>query len=176
MRRASYAVAFGGIISALCLILEFSIGILPLFLYIFPQICALLIYILLEECGTKTSLCVYIGVSLLSLFLCPDKEGALLFVSFFGYYPILRVYIHKLKSKLLRIASKLLVFNIAMVIRYTALIFLFGMADAIDEAKWIFVMTIVMENIVFVMFDILLSRLLVLYTIKYKGKLFKRKH
>lgn len=63
-----------------------------------------------------------------------------------------------------------------MVIRYTALIFLFGMADAIDEAKWIFVMTIVMENIVFVMFDILLSRLLVLYTIKYKGKLFKRKH
>lgn len=176
MRRTSYSVALGGIISAICLILEFSIGILPLFLYIFPQICALLIYILLDECGTKTSLCVYVGVSLLSLFICADKEGALLFVSFFGYYPILRVYIHKIKSKLLKIVLKFLAFNIAMIIRYTALIFLFGITDIFDDSKWFLAVTVLLENIVFAMFDILLNRLLVLYTVKYKGKLFKRKH
>ena len=56
MKKSSFNIAFGGMISAVCVVLEFSVGILPLFLYIFPMICALLMNVLLEECGVKTAL------------------------------------------------------------------------------------------------------------------------
>lgn len=172
MSRQSFNIAFGGIVSAICIALEFSVGILPIFLYVFPIICALLMSVLFEECGLKTSLCAYVGVSLLSLLICPDKEAALIYVFFFGYYPVVRAYIQKIKSGILKLAIKLSLFNISMVCAYLILIKLFGVTDSLESGAWFWVLMLITGNIVFIMFDILAGRLLVIYNKKYRGRFF----
>ncbi len=176
MRKSAFNVAFGGIVSALCLVLEFSVGILPIFLYVFPMICSILMYILYTECGLKTSLCAYVVVSVLSLFMCPDKEAAMMFVMFFGYYPILRVYIQKLKPKVLKMLLKFATFNIAMVLAYVIIIFVFGITetDMMGELSWFWILLLAVGNVVFAMFDILLDRLLYVYEKKLRHRLFGR--
>ncbi len=174
MRKSAFNVAFGGIVSALCLVLEFAVGILPVFLYVFPMICSILMYILYTECGLKTSLCAYVGVSVLSLFMCPDKEAAMMFVMFFGYYPILRVYIQKLKPKLLKTLLKFATFNMAMVLAYVIIIFVFGITetDMMGELSWFWILLLLAGNVVFAMFDVLLDRLLYIYEKKLRHRLF----
>ena len=54
---------------------------------------ALLILIYLEL-GTKNAFTVYFAVSVLSFMLC-NKEAALCYTLFFGYYPILKAFIEK---------------------------------------------------------------------------------
>lgn len=173
MKKSSFNIAFGGMVSAVCVVLEFSVGILPLFLYIFPMICALLLNVLLEECGVKTALCAYIGTSVISMILAPDKEAALLFAAFFGYYPIVRAYIMKLKSKLLRVVFKLALFNIAMICSYLLLIKLIGLeALGFEDVKWMWAALLAGGNFAFLMFDIMLDRILIIYNLRLRGKLF----
>lgn len=173
MKKSSFNIAFGGMVSAICVVLEFSVGILPLFLYIFPMICALLMNVLLEECGVKTALCAYIGTAVISMILAPDKEAALLFAAFFGYYPIVRAYIMKLKSKLLRVVFKLALFNIAMICSYLLLIKLIGLeALGFEDVKWMWAALLAGGNFAFLMFDIMLDRILIIYNLRLRGKLF----
>ncbi len=174
MRKTAFNVAFGGIVAALCLVLEFSVGFLPVFLYVFPMICSILMYILYTECGLKTSLYAYVGVSVLSLFMCPDREAAMMYVMFFGHYPILRVYIQKLKPKLLKMLLKFATFNVSMVLAYFIIIFVFGITetDIMGELSWFWIILLAVGNVVFWMFDILLDRLLYIYEKKLRHRLF----
>lgn len=175
MKKSSYVVAFGGIISAICLSLEFAIGIFPAFIYVFPMVCSLLMTILLDECGTKACAAAYASISILSLLICPDKEGAMLYAAFFGYYPIARQYIAKIPKKVLRIIIKLFMFNLAMVCTYLILIKIFGISDAAagESATWIWAAILLLGNIAFLLFDVALVRILNIYTVKYKSKIFK---
>ncbi len=173
MKKSSFNIAFGGMISAVCIVLEFSVGILPLFLYIFPMICALLMNVLLEECGVKTALCAYVGTAAISMILAPDKEAALLFSAFFGYYPIVRAYIMKLKSKMLRVILKFALFNIAMICSYLLLIKLIGLeALGFENIWWMWAALLAGGNFAFLMFDIMLDRILIIYNRRFRGKLF----
>lgn len=173
MRKTSFNIAFGGVISALCIVLEFSVGIAPVFLYVFPMICSLLMNILLDECGLKVSASAYVGVSVISFLICPDKEAAMMYAAFFGYYPIARYYIHKLHSGGLRFILKLLMFNAAMICSYILIIKIIGLeAAGLDSEKWIWAILLAVGNIAFFFFDIVLERFLTLYSLKYKGRLF----
>lgn len=174
MSRKSYSVALGGIISAICVLLEFSVGILPLFLYIFPMICAILINILVEECGMKTAISAYAAVSIVSTLICPDKEAVAMFAGFFGYYPIARVYIERLVGRVLRWIVKLAVFNIAIVLSYLALIWIMGLEQlGLDGAVYMNIILLAVGNAIFIMFDIVLARLLRLYNSRYRGRFFR---
>lgn len=160
-------------ISALCVVLEFSVGIIPVFLYIFPMICGLLMSVLLDECGMKISVCSYIGVSIISFMISPDKEAALMYAAFFGYYPMARVLIMKLKSRLLRLLAKLALFNAAIICAYSLLIRIIGLeAAGFVGGVWVMIVFLALGNLAFYMFDILLDRALLLYQKKYRGKLF----
>lgn len=173
MKNNSFNIAFGGMISALCVVLEFSVGILPLFLYIFPMICGLLMTILLDECGMKISLCAYVGVSVISFLIAPDKEAALIYAAFFGYYPMARAFIMKLKNPRMQLLIKLALFNSAMICSYSILIRIIGLeAAGFGEGKWMIVAFLIVGNAAFFAFDITLGRVLLLYQIKYRGKLF----
>lgn len=160
-------------VSALCIVLEFGVGIAPLFLYVFPMICGLLMTILLDECGMKISVCVYVGVSVISFLIAPDKEAALMYAAFFGYYPMARALIMKLKGRLIRLLVKLALFNAAVICSYSILIRIIGLeAAGLSGGKWVIFALLAVGNLAFYAFDILLERLLLLYQRKYRGKLF----
>ena len=60
----------------------------------------------------------YAVVSLLSLFLVPDKELVLFYVLVLGYYPVLRVRLNNIRRGVLRWMAKFGCFNAAVVVMY----------------------------------------------------------
>lgn len=176
MRRFSYSIALGGVVSALCIVMELAVGIAPLFLYIFPMLCAILMCVLLEECGLKTALCAYAAVSVISLILCPDKEAAILYVGFFGYYPAARMCIQKINLRLARAVIKLALFNFAIVCSYWIMIKIFG-AEALELDGGTVVLAALLGagNLIFVLFEIVLGRILRLYDVRFKGRIFRNR-
>ena len=83
MSKKSFELAFAGIASALCIALEFSVGIMPLFLYVFTMASALIMSIIMIECGPKLALCSYLSVAVRSPSLFPHKEACPVFIWFF---------------------------------------------------------------------------------------------
>ena len=85
--KKSKQVAAGGIAASLCLLLMFLTGLFPFATYALPAMAGTLLIVVVIELGRPTATMVYAAVSLLSLLITPDKEAALMFVVFFGYYP-----------------------------------------------------------------------------------------
>jgi len=74
------------------------------------------------ESGIAPGISVYIVGSALGMLLLPNRSAPLLYMLFFGYYPVVKSFIERFKSKPLQWILKLCVFNLAL----TALWFLFG--------------------------------------------------
>ena len=51
------------------------------------------------EIGRKWAFTAYIVISILSIFILPDKETAMMFVGFFGYFPVLKSMIEQKLNK-----------------------------------------------------------------------------
>lgn len=118
----------GGIASALCLLLMI-LTIIPIATYTMPALAGMVLIVVVIENGYSTAWMVYAAVGFLSLFICPDKEAAMLFVGFFGYYPILKGKLEKIRVRMVEYLLKFSVFNVAMVANYMIIIYLFGIQD-----------------------------------------------
>ena len=175
--RPSYKIALGAVIMALSTIFMMATTVFPFASFAFPAIAGVLLIILNLEFGRKWALLVYIGVSLLSFFLSSDHTAVISFVAFFGYYPILKGVIEKIQKPILEWILKMLTFNAAIVIGIFATILLFGIEILISEylgfGKLSLALFIAACNIVFVVFDIALTRLITLMIYKILPKLRK---
>lgn len=178
MKDISYRVALGGIVSALCLVTMFLAGIIPALYLALPMASGILMMIIAEEVDTKWALLTYISVSILSFFITFDKEAALIFILFFGHYPILRLYIEKIKSRGVRRAVKLAVFNLCILAYFYITVYLFGLVQMLEEMNEIGryggVIVLVLVNVIFVMYDYNLTSMHTLYQKRIMPK-FKRK-
>lgn len=175
MKKLSFQIAFGGIASALCVLLMFSAAVLPFMTYVFPMLSGLLIYAVSIECGKKTGLAAYISVSALLLILSPEKESAFMFAFFFGYYPILSVALDRLRSHAARWAIRLLVFNLSMVLSYFILMKVLVAVDSEEFTKASSIALLLMGNVVLLFYEKMFRALANKYVKVYRKKLFKRK-
>ena len=91
--------------------------------------------------------------------LLPSKDGALLYILFFGYYPIVKHLAERIKYKALSWALKLLVMNAAL----TALWLFLRRLFAPDVQALSPVLIYLAANAAFCVYDIALSQLLILY-------------
>lgn len=167
MKNISYRVALGGIVSSFCLMAMFLTGVFPLLYLVLPMIAGILMLIVVNEVSTPWALLTYLAVGLLSLFVTYDKEAALIFILFFGHYPITYRYLNKIPSKLLRLPVKLLVFNGCMVLFYHINVYLFGLQElmeaAADFGKYGAVILLAAMNPFFLMYDYSLDGMCELY-------------
>lgn len=115
MQKKSGQVALGGIATGMCIALMFATGMIPFSYYALPALAGLVLIAVREENGLSTALIVFAAVSLLSVFVVPIKEAALLFIAFFGYYPILQETFAKIRPKVLSWVVRLVIFNAAVV-------------------------------------------------------------
>ncbi|MBR6106975.1 MAG: hypothetical protein IKQ39_03110 [Oscillospiraceae bacterium] len=159
MQSKSSRVALGGIVAALCVTVMFLTGVLPALYIAAPMGAGMLMLILVEEVSVSWAWLTYVAVSLLSLIVTFDKEAALMFVLFFGYYPILRMYLEKVPLKLLRFAVKQALFNIFIVLDYWLTVYILGLPTFEDTAPAMYVILIVSGNLLFILYDRLLSRM-----------------
>ena len=176
--RKSTQVAVGGLSSALCLLLMFMTGMIPFATFALPAMAGILLIAVVVENGYQTATMVYVAVSILSLFMCPDKEAAMMFIGFFGFYPIIKGKLEKIKWKPLQYLVKFAVFNTAIVCSYWVIINLFGLTEILEEmgafGKYTLLVTLGMGNLVFTTFDFALSRIMYAYVHILRKRIFRR--
>lgn len=167
MKNISYRVALGGIVSALCLLCMFLAGIMPIFYLILPMAAGVLLMIIAEEVSMGWAWLTYMAVCLLSMLITADKESALVFVMLFGHYPMVRMYLQKMKFRLLRFIIKAAVFNICAIAFFYVTVFIFGidqmLTDMNDIGRYGGILFLALANVIFVLYDFNLGALYVLY-------------
>lgn len=173
--RNSAKTAVGGVIAALSVVLMFLTAIIPSMTYALPAAAGILITIVVIEINKKWAFGVYAAVSFLSILLVADKEAAVMYIMFFGYYPILKAVIEGHCSKAVSIALKLLVFNVSMVLAFliSTYVFMIPFEEMEKYGPIAAFGLLAAGNVVFVIFDFALSNLITLYNMRWR-KVFKR--
>jgi len=118
-------VAFGGVTAALSIVLLLG-TLFPSLMYALPAFAGIILLPFCLEVGKKWALGVYAVVSLLSLLVVPSWEGKLLFIFFFGYYPIVRLWFDCWPVVAAWVV-KLVIFNGSMLLCYFLLIRFFNL-------------------------------------------------
>lgn len=145
---------------------------LEVFVYALPAFAGMLVMFSVIELDKKWSFGIYAAVSILALMLVPNKEAAVLYAAFFGYYPILKALVESRLPKVAEYTVKFAVFNVSIIISYAVLVKVLGMP--FDElmgtegetgflAEYILPVMLVLGNITFIVFDIALTRIVTAY-------------
>lgn len=163
--RQSQKMAVSGLLTALAAMLMLLVSVVPTGSYALPAAAGVLVYIISFVVSRSYAWMSFAAVSLLSLFLCADKEAAFVFVLFFGYYPLLKRWLDKIRLRVLAFLLKLMVFNAAAFGVYGLLLWLFGLSEESFRLfgmylPWLFLFLV---NILFVVYDYALTRFVVSY-------------
>lgn len=175
MRESSKA-ALGGIISALAITVMLITYFSPLLVYTAPPFAGLLLIVIVNEMGNKWAFGTYAAISLLSVFLIADKESAVFFTMFFGYYPILKLIIdRKISLRPIRILLKLLIFNGSIFSAVWICMFVFSIDydDITSNGPVMLILFVVLLNVLLFIFDILIGRIQFIYDAKFRKKIRK---
>ncbi len=175
MKNKSFRVAFCGLISALSLVLMISTSVVPAATYAFPCFAGFLLTAVVVEFGEKWALAAYAAVSVLSLFLAGDKEAVVYFIGFLGFYPIVKSFIERLRSKAVQYVIKYALFTVSMIGAFTVCKFVLAIPDEEFTVMgfyipWAF---LIAAEAVFFVYDRCVSILVFRYITSIRGKIFK---
>lgn len=168
--RNSSKTALGGIVAALSVVMMFLTTVIPTLTYALPAAAGILLVVMVIDVDKKWAFGVYAAVSILSLLILPDKEAAVMYVFFFGHYPIVKAILEgKCKGVLLWVL-KFVIFNVSVVAGYLVILYVFQLPfDEMEEyGQWAAWGLLGLGNIVFIVYDIALSRLTTLYILKWR--------
>lgn len=173
--KQSSKCALGGIVSALSLVMMISVAIIPFLTYALPAAAGLLIVIIVMEIDKKWAFGVYCTVAILGMLLVPDKEVAVMYLAFFGYYPILKAITESKLTAVIGWIVKIASFVGTMVVSYFLMIKFMGVTiDEVDEIGAIAIPLLLgLGTFAFVIYDIALTKLITLYIAKWR-KYFRR--
>lgn len=175
--KKSMQISLCGLLAAIMIVVMLLGSIVPFASILCPALAGLFMVPVIRECGSRLSFILFLGVSMLSLLLIPDKEIALLFTFLFGLYPLLRLYMDKIHPHPLRIVIKLLLCNLLLLLVYSLLFFVISpalfQAKFSGKALWFLIVILVMTNLAFLLYDKCLARITFLYEYKLRNKLFR---
>lgn len=169
-------VALCGVMAALATVLML-LAYFPYLTFAVPAVAGLLFVILSIETSPKWAFTAYIAASVL-VALMAEQEAKLMFIAFFGYYPILKGIIESLRKPVLEYVIKFALFNVVMVAAYVLMIFVFGMPlDQMGSfGKWTAVVLLVMGNAAFLLYDYTITQLVGLYMRSFHARMKKLIH
>lgn len=132
----------------------------PYLTYAIPAMAGLFIMVSVIELGVKWAVLTYFASAVI-VFLLAEPEAKLLYILFFGYYPILKAVTERQKSRVLEYLIKFLIFNVAIILTYGVFAGIFGIQ--LDDfgyfGKYTMVILLAVANIVFVLYDKAVSQL-----------------
>ena len=173
--KTSFKVALGGAVAALGLVLMFMTALIPFGTYAFPAFAGILTVVIVIEIGYGYAVAVYAATAILSFLLVPDKEAALMYAIFFGFYPILKGLIERLPNKPAQYALKLVLFNACVIAAFFIAVNLLSIPE---DSYYLFglnmpLIFLLLGNVFFVIYDICVTRLVTVYLLKWRKKLNK---
>lgn len=163
--KNSVKIAFCGIVTAfVCVIMTASL--IPNITLAVPAVAGLFLIPVIAEAGVVPALLCFAASGTLSFF-TGNKTSWFLFVIFFGYYPVIRCLIEKNHFALLKWILKLSVFNaaavICLVVQYNTV--------GLSFKGWYLALAFVLGNIVFLIYDVAVSRLSALYYLRFHKRI-----
>ena len=175
MREQSRKVALCGVLCGLAVVVLLLGGLFSLAVYCAPLLAMAVLLPVLEEYGPGTAGAAYGAVAILALLLVPDRETALVY-EFFGWYPILRPRIAALPSLPVRLVCRLGVCGLSMFLLYGVTIRLLGLTAVTEElgGGWLTAALAAMGCAVFLLLDLALGLLTVLWRRKLRRRFFRK--
>ena len=158
MKKAKIT-ALCGMITAISVVLMLASTLLPVLMYVLPIVTSIGVLLVSEFAGKKWAFGVYFSTAVLSMILLTDKETALTYTMFFGYYPIIKSLFEKLPRILSRVL-KTIVFNLAAVGIGFLGVWLFGVSgeEYTELGKFTIPLLLILANVTFIMYDYAISK------------------
>lgn len=161
--------------AALSVALMFAGSLFYIFAYAIPMLLGILVFMINKTFGKGYAFYVYLAVAVLSMLFVPDKETALMYALFFGYYPIIKPYIEKIKVKTFPSVLKLLLFNFSILVIELLCVKVFGIPffdDGVFSKSMLVFFTVAM-NFCFVMYEGFLKNYKIIYERKIEPRILK---
>lgn len=167
--------ALGAIVGALSVSLMFSAALLPMFTYAVPAAAAVLLIPVVIEAGKKWAAGVYAAVSMLGVLTVPDKEAALMYAFFFGYYPIIKAFLEQKLPSVACWAVKIVLFNVSVTAAYFLMVKLLGLPfDELERYGAAMIPALLgIGTAAFVLYDYALTKMVGTYLVKWQ-KVFRK--
>ena len=150
----------------------------PFTQFAFPALAGIVLIAVIIENGASTAVLVYVAVGILSLIIVPVKEAALMFVGFFGYYPIIKVKLERISFRLLEYLCKFALFNVAVTGSYLILIYVLGIDDVLEQSgafgQYSIVVLLAMGNIMFFIYDIAVTNITYVYLNWFRPRIMRK--
>jgi hypothetical protein len=176
MNKQTRRVAVGGMMVALATAILMMGGVIPAATFVGPALAGIFMIPVLVEGGRRMALGAWLAVSALSLMLCADKEAALLF-AFLGWYPAMKWTLDARLPGWKGLPVKLLLWNACAGAMMALVFFVLRMDQVVAEyremGRVMLVAFILLANMTMVLYDRLLSIMLIVYLRKLRPKLFK---
>lgn len=158
----SRQLALCGLLTALAIVAMLLSGAIGIGTYIGPVLAMIVLLPLLEEYGVRTALAAWLVTALLACMLTSDREMALVYL-FFGWYPVLRPRISRIRPRWAGILLRLVLCNGILFLLYGAMASLFGLAETEFSGGLFSLLLLCMGNAVFLLIDPVLARMTVLW-------------
>ncbi len=173
--KSSVKVALGGAVAALGLVLMFLTAIIPFGTFAFPTFAGMLLVVIVIEIGYGFSVAVYAVTAVLSFLLVPDKEAALIYTAFLGFYPIIKSLIERLPNKVMQIVIKLIIFNACMIGAFFIAINLLSIPKESFNLFGVYLpyVFLILGNFAFLLYDFCITRVVTIYLFKWHDKVNK---
>lgn len=176
VNNKTFRVAFCAIIAALSVVIMLFSSLVPIGVFALPCIAGAFLVSVVIEYGAKWALGVFVVSAALSLFLAGDKEAALYFAMFFGYYPIVKQLVEsRVRPKVISFLIKFAVFNFAMVAAFFIAEKLLAVSP--DEytvfGMYVPYLFLLAGNLFFILYDRALTLFAVFYVRVIRTKLFR---
>ena len=170
MNRTARTITLSAVMTALTVVFLFLANILPTGRLGIIAVASLFVTAAVIEAGISAGVFVFVGSGILAALILPEKTTALLFAVFFGYYPLIKSLAERLKKTVLTWAVKIAVFNAAL----TVIWFIFRkLLFELDTLSLNALVIYALGNILFVLFDIGLTKLISLYIVRISKNLKK---
>lgn len=161
MARSSQKMAFGGMMTAVSVVIMSLGSLIPVNTYVCPVLCILITRPVMERCGRQTGWCYYMATALLSLMLAPDREAALVYL-FLGCYPLIRRRFLAIRPRWLSQTAKVLFFTAAGAMVYGLLIAVMGLEAVMGETSgpgmWLLAFAVILWDVMLLLVDNLLGK------------------
>lgn len=175
----SYRIALGGIIASLCMLCMFLTGVIPMFYLLLPMAASGLIYTMALETSTYWGFLTYVAVGVLSIFITPNKDAALVFLLFFGYYPLLRPKMDKSRLRFFSFLLRLALFNAAVLVFFWGSVYLLGADELLeslgDYGKYGGWILLGIANLMFLSYDYIMGAFPTIYRRHLKTRIFPKR-
>ena len=168
MDKKTRRLVFAALMTALTLVFLYFACLIPVGLIGFVALSSIFCIAAVIESGRVYGVGVYVASTLLGFLLMPSKTGAILFAAFFGIYPVLKSLFEQPRRRSLEWIFKIVSFNAL----FTVVWLLIGKLIFSDKILSYPVAIIYLGcNVVFVLYDLGLSKLIVYYINRISNKL-----